>query len=121
MIEKLFFVKPAVFSFHNPEEGGWLNAKEYKYSGMINTYSSFFRENYPYCSDSNGYWRFNRLKDVLVNAWNDKLQVLTHPGWWVPSAMSPRERISRCIEGRARKQHAMYDSFLKKVGRANVK
>lgn len=73
-----------------------------------------------YVSDSNGYWRYQRLSDVLENSENEKLHILTHPEWWTPEIMPPRERISRCIEGRSAKQHAIYDEALRKAGRLNV-
>ncbi|PPJ63035.1 hypothetical protein [Cuspidothrix issatschenkoi] len=120
ILQKNFNLKIHVFSWHNPDIGNWLNIEEDEIGGMINTYGRYFKENYAYCSDSNGYWRFRRLKDVLESGEDKKLQVLTHPGWWTPEIMSPRDRISRCIDGRAKKQHQKYDDSLKKVGRENI-
>jgi len=91
--------------------------------GLINTYGKHFRETVSYCSDSNGYWRFRRLKDVL-NSPEDEikfLQVLTHPEWWVSTPMSPRNRIQRCIDGRSKKCAMKYDQMLEVMGRKNVK
>lgn len=119
-IEKFFRTEVCAFSWHNPDIGNWLELGHDKIGGLINTYGSYFRENYGYCSDSNGYWRYRRLCDVLETAMDKKLQVLTHPGWWVPTAMSPRERISRCINGRAKNQSERYDQLLAENGRMNV-
>jgi hypothetical protein len=87
---------------------------------MVNTYGAGLRKNFTYCSDSNGYWRFRRLQDVLEQAEDEKLHVLTHPVWWVPDVMSPRERLARCIDGRRDFQHRFYDQTLADYGRENV-
>ena len=54
------------FSFHNTTKFTQ-SCLDYKYGGLINVYSSFFKEHYNYCGDSLGYWRFDRLEDVLKN------------------------------------------------------
>jgi hypothetical protein len=120
LIEKIFQTKIHVFSFHNPDLGNWLQVDREQIAGMVNTYSAYIRGKYAYCSDSNGYWRFRRLEDVLTKAEDDRLQILTHPGWWVSAIMSPRDRVSRCINGRADAQHKAYDNLLLGMGRKNV-
>lgn len=120
LLEELFSCQISVFSFHNPDVGNALQYDQDVMAGMINTYGRSLRENYAYCSDSNGYWRYQRLRDVLTVATEPRLHVLTHPGWWVPQPMSPRERISRCIDGRAQSLHRQYDDFLVEAGRSNV-
>lgn len=119
LLERLFDQKIKVFSFHNPEQGQWINFCEDECHGMLNTYGECFK-NYGYCSDSNGYWRFRRLTDVLKEA-DGNYQILTHPGWWTPEAMSPRDRISRAINGRADAQHKKYDFFINDYGRENIR
>lgn len=119
ILETLFQTKIKVFSFHNPTDE-ILQNDNYKYAGMINTYARYFKENVEYCSDSNGYWRHKRLEDFLSQK-HSKIQVLTHPGWWQKNIMSPRERIQRCIDGRAKKVGDIYDSILNKYGRENVR
>jgi len=81
----------------------------------------YFKQHYGCRSDSNGYWRFRRLREVLEVADDEKLHVLIHPSWWVPEPMSPRTRITRCIEGRVAKIARRYDQFLLEMGRENVK
>src|SRR5438046_1254770 len=90
----------SAFSFHNPTPF-LLSCEKETYGGLVNCYSRFFRTNVPYCSDSNGYWRFHRLWDVLQVAQDPCLQVLTHPEWWQETPMYPRERICRSVYGRA--------------------
>lgn len=120
ILENLFQVKIKVFSFHNPTEE-MFKYDELKYSGMINAYAKYFKENFMYCSDSNGYWRHERLEDFLVKNEIGNRQVLTHPGWWQKEAMSPFDRIKRCIYGRGEKRIKIYEENLKKFGRKNVK
>jgi hypothetical protein len=72
-----------------------------------------------YCSDSNGYWRFRRLKEVLTQATDPCLQVLTHPGWWQDGIMPPRQRIFRSAYGRAAATLRDYDSGLEVHDRLN--
>jgi hypothetical protein len=121
ILQKAFQTKVEAFSIHNPDVGSWPSIEQDEIGGMVNAYGQYFKQNYGYCSDSNGYWRFRRLKDVLEAAEDERLQVLTHPGWWTPEAMSPRDRISRCIEGRAAKQHHRYDELLQRMGRQNIR
>jgi hypothetical protein len=75
--------------------------------------------NYIYCSDSNGYWRFKPMDEVIREG-HHRLHLLTHPEWWTPEAMPPSERIDRAIFGRARKVRHDYDVLLRKSGRRNV-
>ncbi len=119
ILETNFKVKIKVFSFHNPTDD-ILRYNRYQYAGMINTYSKSFREELGYCSDSNGYWRHERLGGILKEEKYDKLQILIHPGWWLGVPMAPKKRIERCIEGRAAKQLTLYDKVLKDHGRLNI-
>jgi hypothetical protein len=121
ILEKLFQRPITVFSFHEPSDEVIKCYTVDSYYGMINTYSLYLRDHYGYCSDSNGYWRFRRLEDVLIKADAEKLQVLLHPEWWTLDVLSPRQRISRCIDGRCRKNHEQYDKLLKYRGRLNVR
>ncbi len=137
ILENALGRKITVFSFHDPGFA-FPNYSQYplsdlaelfphyfrsSISGLINTYGKFFRESVPYCSDANGYWRFKRLEDVLKSSKEEtpRLQVLTHPEWWVDTPMSPRDRIQRCIDGRAAKTALKYDNSLKDMGRQNVR
>jgi hypothetical protein len=114
ILERLYGVRPTVFSFHNPSLENLMCQAE-SYGGLINCYSKKFRDNVPYCSDSNGYWRHRRLDDVLRGASDSCLQVLTHPDWWQDNVMPPRQRIFRSVYGRAasvmKKNDALLDAF----------
>ncbi len=118
ILERLYGVKPSAFSFHNPV-AAHLSCETETYGGLINCYSLRFKTEVPYCSDSNGYWRFRRLRDVLTEATDPCLQVLTHPNWWQEDEMPPRQRVFRSVFGRAAFTLRDYDSGLDLHGRLN--
>jgi hypothetical protein len=120
LIENIIEHKLTAVSFHQPEYRNSMSIKQNVYANMINAYSSIIFDRYFYCSDSNGYWRFCRLEDVLRDKSIASLQVLTHPEWWAPEAMSPAARIRRCINGRARSNWKSYCDELADCKRENV-
>lgn len=93
-------VEVDTFSFHNTTPFTH-SCLEYKYGGLINVYSSYFKEHYNYCSDSLGYWRFDRLEDVLNDKNVQHLQVLTHDGNWADEVLSPRKRYIKVVHDHA--------------------
>ncbi len=114
----LFQVYPSAFSFHNPTEQH-LTCEADSYGGLVNCYSRRFKEEIGYCSDSNGYWRYERLHDVLLKNNGNGLQVLTHPGWWQNVPITPRRRIFRAAYGRAAATMQYYDTHQVVHGRIN--
>jgi hypothetical protein len=90
-------------------------------AGMVNAYGKSLKANYGYVSDSNGVWRFRRLRTVLEEAKEERLQVLTHPEWWTPEAMPPRARLQRAIDGYASAMGRWYDEITAKHGRPNIR
>lgn len=88
------------FSFHNTTTFTQ-SCLNYKYGGLINVYSSFFKDHYNYCADSLGFWRFDRLEDVLNDESIRHLQVLTHDGNWNEFVLSPRQRFSKVMHEHA--------------------
>jgi len=120
ILEKTFSTKIDVFSFHNPELGYLDSLSNNSIEGMKNCYGKFFKNNYFYCSDSNGYWRFERLFDILSEHEHDQLHILIHPEWWQKKSMSPKDRVNRCIDFRAKSTKKSYDDFIRKNKRKNI-
>jgi hypothetical protein len=121
VLETAIGVRVSAISFHNSEKmPPAVKPEDEEVAGMVNTSSRYIREKFGYCSDSNGYWRFRRLREVLESGVDQRLHVLTHPGWWVPEVMSPRERVARCINGRANTHLKYYESAMADYGRTNV-
>jgi hypothetical protein len=120
LIEDLLGSPIEAFSYHNPEIGGLIEIDDDEIAGLINAYGRTFRTEYGYASDSNGYWRFDPIEEVLRAGRHERLQVLTHPGWWTPEPMPPRARVARCVYGRAAMAMAHYDAFLRANDRANL-
>ena len=96
ILRDFFGSRVEVFSFHNPDAAALAFDGE-EYGGLRNTYARSLRGGAAYCSDSNGYWRHERLHDVLARPASPVLQVLTHPCWWTAQVMSPRQKIERTV------------------------
>lgn len=106
-------------SFHNPDIGNASRFDQDRVAGLVNAYGAWAKP-WHYVSDSNGYWRFTPLRQVL-EAHPQRLHVLTHPAWWVDHPASPRDRIKRAIDGRAQSTAADYDRLLADNGRLNLR
>ena len=99
-LERNLGVEIETFSFHNTTPFTQ-SCLEDKYGGLINVYSSYYKEHYDYCGDSLGYWRFDRLEDRLNDDSIKHLQVLTHDGNWNDEVLSPRKRFAKLMNERA--------------------
>lgn len=120
LLEKICECKVNAFSFHNPTHEELKKYQSTYYASMVNTYAASIKERYEYCSDSNGYWRFQRLEEFLMER-EGNIQVLLHPVWWTPEVLSPFDRIKRAAEGRKQKQLKNYVESLDAAGRKNIK
>lgn len=100
--ESVLGVKIDIFSFHNttPFTHSCLAPI---YGGLINVYSSHFKKKFNYCSDSLGYWRFDRLEDVLNDNNIQHLQVLIHDANWTEEVLSPRKRVHKFAYDKAKR------------------
>ena len=120
IINLFFGITPTVFSFHNTNEF-IMGCQKDTYSDLINTYSEYFQKKVKYCSDSNGYWRYDRMMDVVNDNNFTKIQLLTHPENWTEETMSPYNRILRAINGRAVSNINFYNQLLTMAGRKIIK
>lgn len=108
-----------VFSFHNPNEK-LLAIEDYKINGLVNTYSKKIQEQFQYCSDSNGYWRFKSIGEVLVEE-PKNIQFLSHPAWWCEKVLPPRQRIEAYLDAQKAVILKDYDETLEASGRTNYR
>lgn len=120
LLELTLETEIAAFSYHNPDVGGFMTY-DADMAGMVNAYGRAFREDYTYVSDSNGFWRFRSIEEVLSEGTADRLHVLIHPAWWTPNPMSPRDRVLRAAHGRAAAIMRDYDRGLEAHDRRNVR
>ena len=111
-IEKNFDTKIYCFSFHINDKNT-MKFEKCSYGGLINVYSSYYKKRVEYCSDSNGYWRYKRLEDVLTQSQSHRLQVLTHDALWQEDVMSPKSRVYSVVDQRATRTKAYYDDLLR--------
>ena len=102
--EAVMCVKIKTYSFHNTTPFTQSCLKP-MYGGLINVYSSHFKEKYSYCGDSLGYWRFDRLEEVLNDDNIQHLQVLTHDANWTEEVLSPRKRVRKFVYDKAEKMY----------------
>jgi hypothetical protein len=98
ILETQFGIRINAFSFHNPKTED-LQIGDFIISGMVNTYSDYFKNEVDYASDSNGYWRHRPILDCLKSD-STKKQILTHPLWWQEEPLSPYQKIIQCINSR---------------------
>ena len=120
MFRSFFNIEIKAFSFHNTTEFT-LSCEKDTYAGLINVYAESIKKNYDYCSDSNGYWRYRRLKDFLMDDSIVNAQVLTHPGWWLDEVMAPFDRIKGIVKARHDKVLADYVKILGGLGGVIIK
>jgi hypothetical protein len=121
VLETLFERPVTAFSLHNTDVSNSAGFDADVIAGVPSANGRTLRETHGYVSDSNGYWRFRPLGEVLASGEHDRLHVLTHPEWWQPDAMSPRLRITRCVEGRSAFAERSYDALLDMCGRRNIR
>lgn len=120
IFEKHLGIKPKVFSFHNPTPES-LKLDKFEYCGLINTYSTYFKENTVYASDSNGYWRHKSIGETIKENLDKNLHILTHPVWWTEEVDTPRNKIEKCLNDYAIERMSNYDQMLFIQGRKNIK
>ena len=118
LLENLFDIEVKSFSFHNTD-AFIMSCQKWQYAGLINSYASYFQKEVTYCSDSNGYWRYKRMMDV-VNEDHSCLHLLTHCEWWTEEIMSPWQKIERAINGRASFCKENYIDILSKHNNLNI-
>jgi peptidoglycan/xylan/chitin deacetylase (PgdA/CDA1 family) len=121
LLAREFGTPPRAVSFHDISTLREPVPDDDRLCGLVNAYSRRLRDNYAYVSDSNGVWLYRRLRDVVEAAAEDRLQVLTHPEWWTPEVMAPRQRVQRAIDGHAAAMARRYDETLAAVDRPNVR
>jgi len=117
--EKYFGKSPEAFSFHN-NNAFTLSCEEDTYAGMINVYAKRFKNDFGYCADSTGFWRYEVLEERLKKAKDQVLQVLIHDGMWQDEVLPPRSRVYKVIDDHAAYMKKNYDETLLNFGAKNI-
>jgi hypothetical protein len=120
LLSDLLGLEVKSFSLHNPTTYDLDEFSNETYEGLVNATAPVWREHFTYCSDSNGMWRFTPLIDLIADENVTNLYLLSHPVWWQPQSMLPREMIRRSIDGRAKSLFSSYDDFLDVHNRTNL-
>ncbi len=109
------------FSLHNPTTIKDAFFNNLQIGELINASHRRWMEDFSYCSDSNGLWRFRSLENMIADPMVSRLYALTHPEWWQSKPMLPRERLQRCIDGRKTWLENYYDALLASNNRPNLR
>lgn len=117
--EQVFNLELDTFSFHETTPF-ILGCQNKTYGGMLNVYSKEIRQNYQYCADSTGFWRYEILDEVLRDKNVRHLQVLTHDAMWSDKVLSPRQRVRTSIQANADRVKAQYDDILIRFRALNI-
>ena len=117
--EQVFNLELDTFSFHETTPF-ILGCQKERYGGMLNVYSKKIKDNYQYCADSTGYWRYEILDEVLRDEKVRHLQVLTHDAMWSEEVLSPRQRVRTSIQANAERIKDRYDQILIDFGAQNI-
>lgn len=120
VLEEVVETGVTAFTLHNPTTLVGVSLDESCRAGLVNGTCSGLRASYSYCSDSNGLWRFRSLAEMIADPSVGRLYALTHPEWWQAEAMPPRQRLQRCIDGRAAFCSLYYDGLLEENNRPNI-
>jgi hypothetical protein len=121
LLEQLLERPVTALSLHNTDVSNSAGFDADVIAGLPSANGRTLRETHGYVSDSNGYWRYRSLSEVLKSGEHEHLHVLTHPEWWQADPMSPRDRIMRCIAGRSTFAQRSYDELLATYGRQNIR
>ena len=99
MLEKLLDTPVVSFSIHNPDVVPDVSLDVRQKGALINATATALRTEFTYCSDSNGYWRYRSLHEVVRDRSVGRLYALTHAEWWTPEAMLPGARVRAASAG----------------------
>jgi RimJ/RimL family protein N-acetyltransferase len=100
LLETLTGHKVEALSWHNPDMSNVLEFDAEVVAGLPNAYGRCLRSTYEYCSDSNGYWRYRPMGEIIATG-RPRLHLLTHPEWWTPAPLTASQRFDRALNGRA--------------------
>lgn len=119
LLQDVLQAEVKAFAFHIPGDDA-RRFDELVYDGMVNAYARVIMSHLAYCSDSNGYWRFRSLAEVLADPTVENVQAVIHPEYWTETVTSPRERFERCVSGQAERARRWYRDTLAESRREDV-
>lgn len=101
------------FSVHNPTVSRTALLGEQVVDGFVNASWDGWRDLATYCSDSNGYWRFETARSVVESSRVNNIYLLTHPEWWTPTSLDAYSRVVRALQGRSESTLEAYRGLLR--------
>ena len=107
------------FTFHNTTPFSMKCHKRF-YGSLRNAYAGDLQKHVEYISDSNGYWKYRSWGDLLKEN-HPRIQILTHPEWWMSKECEPAEKVCKELSRRAQYAWIEYRSHpLLKVNKSGL-
>lgn len=120
ILQDIVSIEVNSFSIHNPTTINNTYLNEATHVNLVNASSSSLLEKFAYCSDSNGYWRYDSLDKMITDPAISRLYVLTHPIWWQDNNLSPRDRVVKLFKSISQHFENSYDKLLADNNRCNI-
>lgn len=89
-------------SMHRPS-GQTLQA-DYRFEGLINSYSHEYYQKWKYVSDSRMHWRED-VFDIVLSGLYDNLHILTHPFWYAETYESAHDKLKGFVDNAAAERY----------------
>lgn len=118
ILETLIDSPVTCFSFHNTTSFT-MACQAPSYAGLWNAYAGILQQEVSYVSDSNGHWRYRSWLEALAEG-SPRLQVLTHPEWWVEHEFAPAEKLNQLLDETAATSWREYCEVIRNNGRTNL-
>lgn len=95
ILSNLIEKKVKVVSMHRPSQK--FLQSNFKFEGIINSYSAELFNNFKYLSDSRMCWRED-VNDIVNKHQEKALHILTHPFWYAKESYSTHDILERFLE-----------------------
>lgn len=95
MLEMIIEAPVETVSMHRPSP--WVLKSDLQVSGMVNSYSKHFFEEYKYVSDSRMNWREN-VEEIIHSGVYTHLHILTHSFWYQDKYTEMKDILQNFIE-----------------------
>jgi len=93
-LNDIFQIDISTVSFHQPDSSILNNETKIR---QINTYDKADMEGFFYISDTNMEWKSLTPLDLLNGERYNRIQMLTHPLWWVDESLSTTDAWDKAI------------------------
>jgi len=114
VLEAMIGAPVTVISYHRPFPS--VLGRPGSFASRRNAYEKAFFTDIGYCSDSRGAWHYGHPLDHPAVARRQALQLLTHPMWWAPGAVSARAKLQAVVDAHIADMEAAVSATLAPAG-----